>query len=375
MTRRVVLAPLAFKGNLSAADVAHAMAVGAASTAECDLRPMADGGDGSLDALVRAGFATVPVQTRGPIGDPARAAIAVRGDVAVVELAVACGMGRLPGGRLEPMASSTLGLADAMRAALDGDPRELIVCLGGSASTDGGAGLLAGLGARLLDGHGHEVSPSGRALGDVAALDLSHLDPRLADVDITIAVDVGAPLLGPTGAAAVFAPQKGATPADVLALDANLASWHDVLSRTTGRAVADVPGAGAAGGTGAALLSVLNARVRPGAEVMAEATGLARAIEEADLVITGEGRLDRQTRMGKGAAFVAQLARAAGRPALAVCGRIDLDAERMHDIGFAAWADCRSRVATDEESLARSRALISAATREVLDRMAGTADG
>ncbi|MCX6434096.1 MAG: glycerate kinase [Actinobacteria bacterium] len=335
---RIVLAPNAFKGTLTAEGAAAAMAAGvrdALPSAEVLLRPLADGGDGSLDALVSAGFTRHPVTTSGPTGEPVESSFAIRNRVAVVELADSCGLARLPAGRPEPMTSSTAGLGDAISAALDSGVDELVICVGGSASTDGGAGLLTSLGAVLRDARGEAVRPGGGSLGSIVDIDLSGLDPRLAGVRIVVATDVTSPLLGPTGAAAVFAPQKGADAAQVEQLEAGLTSWSQELARVTGREARMVPGSGAAGGTAFAAITTLEARVVSGAQFIASAIGLADAIADADLVITGEGALDLQGTLGKGTGFVARLAAERGVPCIAVCGRVDLDEAELAQMGIA----------------------------------------
>ena len=367
----VLIAPNAYKGSLAAPAVAGAMAEGVRQVlpdASVRLLPLADGGDGSVDAFVASGFAPVPVTVRGPTGEPVHATIALRTGHAVVELADACGMARLPGGLLAPMTSTTLGLGDAMLAALDEGATRITVCLGGSASTDGGAGLLVALGARLLDVDGRHVDPGGRSLASITHLDLSELDPRLADVAFDAAVDVTSPLYGPTGAAAVFAPQKGATPDEVAQLDAGLRAWASTLHSATGRDVSTAPGSGAAGGTAAALMAVLGAHARPGAALIAGVVGLDEAIDESDLVITGEGRLDEQTALGKGAIDVASRCRAAGRDVIAVCGQVALDDEAMVAAGFAAWDDCLSHAVDADDAERRAAELVATATAEALRR-------
>lgn len=361
---RVVLAPNAFKGTLSPAEAASAMASGVRQVlpqANLVTAPIADGGDGSLDAFVAAGYTSTTVPARGPTGERAATRIAVRGSSVVIELAGTCGMARLPAGPA-PMTSSTLGLGDAMRAALHHEPDAMIVCLGGSASTDGGAGMLAALGARLLDVDGRDVEPGGASLTRIASLDLTGIDPRLTDLPITVAVDVTAPLVGPNGAAHVFAPQKGATPDQVLLLDAGLRVWSDVLRNATAIDMAEVLGAGAAGGTAAALAGALGARLVSGAEVILDAVGLPGLLADADLVITGEGRLDEQSSLGKGVTVVAGLARAADVPALAVCGQITLEATDLRRAGFTAWA------ASDEVATGTAAARVSSATALALGR-------
>ena len=366
---RVLVAPNAFKGSLTAQEAAAAMATGvlrAVADARCTLRPMADGGDGSLDAFVAAGFTRIPVTTRGPTGAPVPASLASDGSTAVVELASSCGLSLLPGGEPAPMTSTTHGLGDAIRAALDTDPVRIIVCLGGSASTDGGTGLLVALGARLVAADGSVVEPGGAWLKRIAEVDLALLDPRLRDTDVVIAADVTSPLHGPDGAAAVFAPQKGATRDEVAELDAGLRSWADVLARATGRDVASMPGAGAAGGAGAALLAACAASMSPGAALIADLVGLDAALADSDLVVTGEGRLDAQSMLGKGPVLVAARARAMGVATITVCGAVDLDEASLRAAGFDAWQDCRSRAAQPAEAMTRARELVADATADAV---------
>lgn len=338
---KVLIAPAAFKGTLSADEAARAIGVGvhrALPHADVRLLPIADGGDGSVDALIASGFDEHAVDVAGPTGVRHRARIAVRGSTAVVELANTCGIALLPGDAAAPMTSSTHGLGEAMRVALDLGAEFVVICLGGSASTDGGAGMLEALGARLVDAAGRPVEPGGRGLAHVAGIDLAGLDVPARTTRFTVAADVTSPLFGPGGAAHVFGPQKGASADEVAQLDAGLRTWARVLEAATGRDVADVPGAGAAGGTGAAAMAVLHAELVSGAGYVQSAVGLADAVAAADLVVTGEGHLDEQSLLGKGPVAVARIASSAGVPVIAVCGRISLTADQLRDAGFAAWS-------------------------------------
>ena len=326
----VVLAPNAFKGTLTAGQAAEAMRRAAAAElpeATVGMSPIADGGDGSVDAFVAAGFRSIEVEARDAIGSWHPAAIAVKDGRAVVEVANTCGLALL-GAHPQPMGASTLGLGDALLAALDQQVQRITVCLGGSASTDGGAGMIVALGGRLLDDNGVELPPGGSTLGRVAVLDLADLDPRLDHVRIDVIADVTSPLHGPQGAAFVFAPQKGASQDEVVALDAALRRWGRVLADATGRDVDDLSGAGAAGGTGAALAAAFGATIESGAALL-DIVGLPRALDLADLVITGEGRLDASTLAGKGCAAVIRMARDRGIPVVTVCGIIDVTAEDL----------------------------------------------
>lgn len=313
-----------FKGSLTAHQVIDAITAGLVDGAPgVPVRSVvvADGGDGTLDAAVAAGFERVPVTCAGPTGAPVGSGYAVRDGVAVVEMADACGLVRLPGGRLEPMTSSSRGLGEVIAAALDAGHRTLVLGIGGSASTDGGAGMLSALGARLTDANGRELAPGGGALAGLAAVDLSGLHPGLADADLTVACDVDNPLLGERGAAAIFGPQKGADPQQVTDLDRGLARLAALVAQQRGRDDSGLPGAGAAGGVGWAAAAVLGARMRPGIELVLELARFDALLAGARLVITGEGSLDRQTLLGKAPAGVARAATAAGVPVIAVCGR------------------------------------------------------
>ncbi|MEU5199531.1 glycerate kinase [Streptomyces scabiei] len=336
---RVLIAADKFKGTLTAVQVAERVTAGLRRVLPglaVEALPVADGGDGTVAAAVAAGFEQREVRVTGPLGEPVTAAYALRGDTAVVEMAEASGLQRLPAGTFAPLTATTYGSGELLRAALDAGARTIVFGVGGSATTDGGAGMLAALGARFLDASGEPVGPGGGGLRDLATADLSGLDDRLTAVDLVLASDVDNPLTGPKGAPAVYGPQKGASPEDVAALDANLAHYAAVLERTLGgRAAAHAlaPGAGAAGGIGYGAL-VLGARFRPGIEVMLDVLGFAAALDKATLVITGEGSLDEQTLHGKAPAGVAAAARAAGKEVVAVCGRLTLPQDALDRAGI-----------------------------------------
>ena len=337
--RRVVIAPDAFKGSLSSARAAEALAAGvrdALPDAEVRVLPLADGGDGTVDALIRAGYERCTAPARGPTGMPGQADYAVSDGAVVVELAGACGLALLPDGRPDPLGASTLGLGDVIRQALAEETHALVICLGGSASTDGGAGLLVALGARLLDDAGQQVPAGGGHLHRVALVDLSGLPARLREIPVRVATDVRSPLLGPTGAAQAFAPQKGADPEQVRALESGLAHWADVLADATGVDARTAPGSGAAGGTGLAAIAALHGEVVSGADLVRAALGMEAALEWCDLVVTGEGALDRTTLEGKGVGSLAAAARARGIPVVAACGRVDLGERERRAAGIIA---------------------------------------
>lgn len=336
---RVLIAADKFKGSLTAVEVAERVTAGlrkAAPGVEVESLPVADGGDGTVAAAIAAGFERREVRVAGPLGHEVTAAFALRGDTAVVEMAEASGLQRLPAGVFAPLTASTYGSGELLRAALDAGACTIVFGVGGSATNDGGAGMLSALGARFLDADGEPVPPGGGGLGGLVTADLSGLDTRLADIDFVLASDVDNPLTGPTGAPAVYGPQKGASPDDVAALDEALAHYAKILETAIGPKAAQyaaAPGAGAAGGIGYGAL-VLGARFRPGIEIMLDVLGFAEALERATLVITGEGSLDEQTLHGKAPAGVAAAARAEGREVVAVCGRLALRPEALGRAGI-----------------------------------------
>lgn len=336
---RVIVAADKFKGSLAAAQVAAAVAGGLRRRTGADLEvvdvPVADGGDGTLQAVVAAGYSLHPVVASGPTGRPVETAYAALGSTAVVELAAVCGLAQLPDGHPEPLLASSYGLGQVIAAALDEGFAHLVVGIGGSASTDGGAGMLTALGATVLDAAGEPVGPGGAALAGAASLDLSGLDPRIAAVDVTLACDVDNPLVGPHGAAAVYGPQKGATADDIATLDAALRRWAQVVAAATGRDRSADPGAGAAGGVGLGALAVLGATMRPGIDLVLDLLGFEQLLDGARLVVTGEGSLDEQTLHGKVVTGVAGRAAGAGVPTVAIAGRVLLADERLAAAGIA----------------------------------------
>jgi len=356
----VLLAPDKFKGTLSGAEVAASLAEGIRSRrpeTEVITLPVADGGDGSLAAFEAAGFERVTVVARDANGRTAPTWYARRDATAVVELAQVAGLAGL-GGALAPLSASSRGLGELIAHALDGGCTRIVVAIGGSASTDGGAGLLQALGARVRDASGAEVGPGGAGVATVASLDLTALHPGLATAQIEIACDVDNPLTGAHGAAAVYGPQKGADPAQVTQLDAALGHWADVVAATTGHDHRDLPGAGAAGGVGFGAVAVLGARLRPGAALILEQLGFAEALTRADLLVTGEGSLDRQTLRGKAPAAVAAAGRAAGVPVIAVAGRCLLTSRQLRAAGFERVYTLLDEAATRQEAFGNGAALL-----------------
>ncbi|MEV6149241.1 glycerate kinase [Nonomuraea sp. NPDC052129] len=345
MVEHVLVAPDKFKGSLTAAEVAAHVSAGLGVPA-IEL-PVADGGDGTVDAVVACGFTRVSRQVTGPTGEPVQASYARRGDTAVVELAEASGLRRLPGG-LEPLTATSYGTGELIADAIRQGAKRVVLGLGGSACTDGGAGMAQALGARFLDAQGDELEYGGAALGRLDRIDISGFTD-MSGIEVVVASDVDNPLLGPHGAAAVYGPQKGATLEDVPVLDRALGRLAAVATRTHGLAgavehddvprpmgVAGAPGAGAAGGVGFAALAFLHAEVQPGIDYLLDLLGFGEHVKGARLVITGEGSLDEQSLRGKAPVGVAQAAARAGVPVVAVCGRRTLSDAELRAAGIEA---------------------------------------
>lgn len=367
---KIVLAPDSFKGALSAPDAAAAMAAGLRHVwpdAECVPLPVADGGEGTAAALASATGGRMFSETvTGPLGEPVAAArwallgagtSCANGTTAVVELAEAAGLTKIPPERRDPKRTTTRGVGELiLAAAAHPDVRRIFIALGGSATNDGGAGALQALGVRLRDGAGRELPAGGAGLAHLHSLDTSGLRIDPSTLEIVIACDVDNPLTGPRGASAVFGPQKGATPEDIAILDAALCRWGEALAQN-GRAVADVPGAGAAGGTAAALLWLFpNAALRPGIEIVLDALRFEEHLTGADLVLTGEGRLDGQTLNGKAMAGVARRARAAGVAVAALVGAMapEVDGSTLDALGLDAVLPIAPRPCAVEEAMAQA---------------------
>jgi glycerate kinase len=375
MGRRVVIAPDKFKGSLTAEQAARAMTLGVQradpelATVEC---PVADGGDGTLDTAVAAGFERIPVYAAGPTGQVVLTAYARSGKTAVVEMAEICGLQRLPGGAPAPVTASSYGLGQVVGQALDHGCSDVVIGVGGSASTDGGAGFLAALGAIARDEHGARLDRDGRYMGNVAQLDLTGLHPEIASATVTIAVDVDNPLYGPSGAAHVYAPQKGADPREVNELDGALRVWADVVERATGNDYRTAAGAGAAGGVGFAAMAVLGARMRSGIEVILDLIELDRHLLGACAAITGEGSLDNQSLRGKAAVGVSRRAGAHGIPTFAVAGVSTLEPVDVETAGLAGVYALSDLEPDRQRSISRAAELLATATerltRECLGR-------
>ncbi|TEA72288.1 glycerate kinase [Allopusillimonas ginsengisoli] len=338
---RVVIAPDSFKESLSAAEVAQAIAQGVRDVipdADIVCVPMADGGEGSLDAVLAAtGGQRRTASVLDANGQPCEASWGWLGDgKAFIEMAAAAGLERIPVSERKPLQASSYGVGQLIREALDAGANQIVLGLGGSATNDAGAGLLQALGARLLDAQGHELPAGGLALSKLDSIQLDDLDPRLGDACFEIAVDVDNPLCGPRGASAIFGPQKGASEQDVQALDKALAHFADVCARHNGNDQRNEPGMGAAGGLGFAVKSFFQARFRPGVELVAELSGLDAALRDAQWVFTGEGRMDAQTLLGKTPVGVARYAKRRNIPVVAIVGALGEGYEAVYEAGITA---------------------------------------
>ena len=355
---KIVVAPQAFKGSLSAVQAADVIAKSVHQLfpgAEVVSVPVADGGDGTLDALVNAtGGVFHGAEVAGPLGSLVNARWGVLGDgeTAVIEAAQACGLALLPADRRNPLRTSTFGVGELIKRTLDAGYRRMLIGLGGSSTNDGAAGLASALGVRLLDANNGEVAPGGEALLNLAKIDLSGLDPRVRETEIIAATDVTNPLCGPTGASATFGPQKGASSEEVALLDRALTHLAGVIQRDVGVDVMDIAGGGAAGGMGAGLVAFLGAKIEWGADIVCEAVELDKRLIGVDLVVTGEGRLDWQTAYNKAPVAVARRAAARAIPVLGVAGSLGPGWRGLYKEGFAVMAGMVSTTVTLDEAMA-----------------------
>jgi glycerate kinase len=354
---KIVIAPDSFKESLTAMAVANEIEAGFREIfpdAEYLKLPVADGGEGTVQAMIDAsGGKRVALQVTGPLGQPVSAFYGLMGDgqTAVIEMAAASGLELVAPSQRNPLRTTSFGTGQLIRNALNAGARRFVLGIGGSATNDGGAGMLQALGGRLLN--------------MLDRIDLSGLDARIKDCVFDVACDVSNPLVGPQGASAIFGPQKGATPEMVARLDDNLRHYAQVIERDLGEQVADVPGAGAGGGIGAAMLVFLGGSLRPGSEIVTAAVGLDAAVADADLVITGEGRIDGQTIHGKTPVGVARVAQRHGKPVIAIAGGLASGAAAVHDHGIDAVFGSVSRPCTVEEAMAAAAANVRSAARNI----------
>ncbi|GBF12147.1 glycerate kinase [Tepidibacillus sp. HK-1] len=339
---KIVIAPDSFKESLTALEVANAIEKGFQEIypdATYIKIPMADGGEGTVESLVDATDGQIiNKQVIGPLGHPVEAFFGVLGNgkTAVIEMAAASGLHLVPQSDRNPLITTTWGTGELILAALDYEVEHIIIGIGGSATNDGGAGMAQALGAQLLDDKGEQIGYGGGSLNQLVSIDLSALDPRLQQVKIEVACDVNNPLVGPTGAAAIYGPQKGATPEMVNLLDRNLTHYAEIIKKDLKKNVIDIPGAGAAGGLGAGLLAFLSAELKRGVDIVIAATELEKHMNKADLVITGEGKIDNQTIHGKTPIGVAKTAKKLNIPVIGIAGSVSTDSHIVHQHGIDA---------------------------------------
>lgn len=364
---RIILAPDSYKGSLSAVGVADAMERGIKQVfpdAEIIKFPIADGGEGTVEALVTATCGRiVTTAVRGPLGEPVNANWGVFGDgqTAVIEMATASGLTLVPREQRDPRITTTYGTGQLIKAALDAGLRKIIIGIGGSATNDGGTGMARALGARFLDNNGNDLPEGGAALINLSRVDLTGLDPRLSETAIQVACDVNNPLCGEKGASAVYGPQKGATPQMVTELDLALRQYARIVEQATGREISELPGTGAAGGLGAGLLFFTNSSLLPGVKIVLDAVGFAEAVQTTDLVFTGEGCTDAQTAHGKAPLGVAMLARNSGVPVICLSGGLGAGAEHVLEHGIDAMLGIVSSPMPLEDCMQRADELIETA--------------
>ena len=361
---KMVVAPDSFKGSLTAIEVSDAIGQGIREIfpeAEIVKIPMADGGEGTVQCLVNAtGGKILKEKVTGPLGDEVLASYGILGDkrTAVIEMAEASGLTLVPENKRNPLTTTTYGTGQLIKAALDQGCRKMIIGIGGSATNDGGAGMIQALGVKLLDKDGEEIGFGGGELKKITRIDINYMDKRLSNTKVLVASDVDNPLCGPKGASKIYGPQKGATPEIIEELDESLAHFAEVIKRDLSKDVKDIPGAGAAGGLGAGLIAFLDAELKPGIEIMIEIVKLEQAIKDADLVITGEGKIDSQTIYGKVPIGVARIAKKYNIPVIAVAAIIGDDADIVHQYGISSLISVTGTPMRLDESLPNKVSLI-----------------
>ena len=368
----IVIAPDSFKESLSSISAAQAMAQGVKAAfpqARIDCVPMADGGEGTVQALVWATEGTYCEElVHDPLGRPTEAVFGLlgSGDCAVIEMAAASGLALVPADKRNPLITSTRGTGELILAALKAGVSRIIMGIGGSATVDGGTGMARALGVRFLDAAGRELPAGGGSLTQLATIDITGLDQRIRDVQIDVACDVNNPLIGPNGAAHVFGPQKGATPAMVEQLDHGLARLGKLIAEQLGKDVTDAPGSGAAGGLGAALMAFLNGRLTSGINLVIEAVNLRERLTGVDLCLTGEGQLDFQSASGKAVMGVGRLAKSMNVPVIVLAGSIGSGAERILDQGIVSYHAITPDSMSLSEAIERTAELLAQKTQSVV---------
>jgi glycerate kinase len=369
---KIVVAPDSFKGSISSTQIAEAVEKGIQKidpSITVLKVPVADGGEGTVEALVCASQGKIiPVKVTGPLLNKVDAFYGISGDgqTAFIEMAAASGLALLNRSEYNAMKTTTFGTGELILHALDHGCRNIIIGLGGSATNDGGAGLLQALGLRLLDHNHSDLAVGGGSLGDLSAFELSQFDTRIKETSFILACDVENPLCGSQGASAIFGPQKGASPAEVLILDDGLRHFADIIEQELNKQVAEIPGAGAAGGMGAGLMAFLDARIVKGIDLIIEVSGLAASIADADCVITGEGKIDHQTAFGKTPLGIAQLAKKYNIPVIGIAGSLGQDLDQLYEMGFTSLFAIADRPMTLDESMHGAKQLIEKVTVNIV---------
>jgi glycerate kinase len=369
---KIIIAPDSFKGSISAIEAAKAIERGIKKykpQAQTVLVPVADGGEGTLDCLIAAAGGTkIPVNVTGPLGAPVAAEYGLLepDQTAVIEMASASGLCLVTAEQHNPLVATTYGTGELIRQALDAGCRSFLLALGGSATNDGGAGMLQALGMKLLDSDGNSVGYGGGSLGNIAVIDDSGWDPRIAQSRFLIASDVQNPFVGVEGASHVFGPQKGATPEIVEQLEHNMLAWADLIAAKTGKRVHELPGAGAAGGISGAFLAFFSASIKRGIDIVIEYSHLRDHLQDADLVITGEGQIDFQTASGKTPMGIAQEAKKFGVPTICLAGSVGRGIEVLHEIGIASVHSIVTGPMTLQEAMARAAELLERTAEQVV---------
>ncbi len=373
---KIAIAPDSFKGSMTALEAATCIENGmrkAISNASFRKIPMADGGEGTVSALVEAtSGAFIKRSVKDPLGRTIRATFGLTGDgkTAIIEMAAASGLALLKPRERNPMKTSTYGTGQLIKAALKLGAKHILVGIGGSATNDCGVGMAMALGVRFFDKSGKTIGPGGAELKRIARIDMSKRVALPRGIRIEVACDVDNPLVGPTGAAQVYGPQKGATPAMVKTLDGSLAALAAIISRDVGIDILDVPGSGAAGGLGGGLMAFLGGVLRPGIDIVIDSVALRRKIKGCDMVITGEGRMDHQTAFGKTPAGVARVAKEAGLPVIAICGCLGKDPHVVHTIGIDAFFSALEEGVDEEDLPARGPEMLTNCAEEVARTLA-----
>lgn len=369
---KIILAPDSFKGSLSSPDVCEAMSKGIRQVipeAEIEMVPLADGGEGTVDALVRGtGGSFLQTEVEGPLKEPVMATWGMLGDgeTAIIEMAEASGLTKVRGDQLNPLKASTYGTGRLMKAALDRGCKKILLGIGGSATNDGGTGMAKALGVRFTDEDGHDLPPGGGSLKQLAYIDTSGLDRRLKDTDIQVACDVTNPLCGQSGASAIFGPQKGATPEMVKTLDEALFHYATKVKEQTGAHILDVPGSGAAGGLGGGLIAFAGGKLIPGIEMVLGITRFEEKLTGADLVITGEGKTDNQTSYGKAPMGAAMKAKAKGVPVICLSGSLAKGYEKLYDYGIHSCFSIMNSPKPLEEAMKEADILLEDSVKNII---------